>query len=285
MNIPFQEQFCGSISEASRLEIFRKITSYEPGERDDLAYLFHGQTVPDKSVADCVEALTGIYLLKSGPAAAARLLQWFGVVPPEVSIDRVLFGAPISAKIGDGKVDHHMPWRCSIEERIGYTFRDRSFLLQAFTQASYTVNTATVSYDRLEFLGDAIIDTLITSYIYENCGDLSPGDLTDLRSALVNNITFACLTVKYGLHTAMLAYAPTLAESIERFLKYQQERDYQVDDELLWVLMQEHECYIAEYVDVPKALGDLFESVIGAVFLDSGKDYQRTWQVIIQNFL
>ncbi|XP_074095916.1 endoribonuclease Dcr-2 [Cotesia typhae] len=280
VNIPLQEQFYGAISEASRLEIFRKITSYEPGERDDLAYLFHGQTVPDKSVADCVEALTGIYLLKSGLAAAARLLQWFGVVPPKVSIDQVLFGAPLSAKVGDGEVDYHMPWRRSIEERIGYTFRDRSFLLQAFTQASYTVNTATASYDRLEFLGDAIIDTLITSYIYENCGDLSPGDLTDLRSALVNNITFACLTVKYGLHTAMLAYAPSLAESIERFLKYQQERDYQVDDELLWVLMQEDECYMAEYVDVPKALGDLFESVIGAVFLDSGKDYQRTWQVL-----
>lgn len=77
-----------------------------------------------------------------------------------------------------------------------------------------------------------ILDFLITCYIYENCGNLSPGDLTDLRSALVNNITFACVAVRYALDTALLSYAPKLHEAIDRFVKFQQERNYVVNDEV-----------------------------------------------------
>ena len=69
-------------------------------------------------------------------------------------------------------------------------------------------------------------------YIYDFCGELSPGDLTDLRSALVNNITFACLAVRYGLHTALLAYVPLLHEAISRFVKFQEERNHAIDDEV-----------------------------------------------------
>lgn len=69
-------------------------------------------------------------------------------------------------------------------------------------------------------------------YIYEYCGELSPGDLTDLRSALVNNITFACIAVRYGLHTALLAFVPLLHETINRFVKFQEEKKYAVDVEV-----------------------------------------------------
>lgn len=75
-----------------------------------------------------------------------------------------------------------------------------SFLFQAMSHASYIRNRLTRSYERLEFLGDAILDFLITSYIFESCGNLKPGELTDLRSALVNNVTFASYVVKLGLH-------------------------------------------------------------------------------------
>ena len=37
---------------------------------------------------------------------------------------------------------------------------------------------------------------------------------------------------------------------------------------------------MAEHVDVPKVLGDLYESVIGAIFLDSGKNLQTVWNVV-----
>lgn len=73
-------------------------------------------------------------------------------------------------------------------------------MLQALSHASYIRNRVTRSYERLEFLGDAILDFLITSHIFENCRELKPGEMTDLRSALVNNVTFASYVVKLGLH-------------------------------------------------------------------------------------
>lgn len=44
-----------------------------------------------------------------------------------------------------------------LEENIGYKFYDRSYLLQAFTHASYQPNRLTDCYQRLEFLGDAVL--------------------------------------------------------------------------------------------------------------------------------
>ena len=53
-----------------------------------------------------------------------------------------------------------------VEEILGYSFKEKSFLLQALTHASYTCNELTESYERLEFLGDAVLDYLVTCYIY-----------------------------------------------------------------------------------------------------------------------
>jgi endoribonuclease Dicer len=90
-------------------------------------------------------------------------------------------------------------------------------LIQAFTHASYFNNRVTGCYQvthfgtiihknnsfglqRLEFLGDAILDYMITRFLFEHKKQYSPGVLTDLRSALVNNTIFASLAVKYNFH-------------------------------------------------------------------------------------
>ena len=88
----------------------------------------------------------------------------------------------------------------AFESSIGYRFRDRAYLLQAFTHASYHPNRLTDCYQRLEFLGDAVLDYVVTRHLYEDPRGHSPGALTDLRSALVNNTIFASLAVKHGFH-------------------------------------------------------------------------------------
>ncbi|KAL0108749.1 hypothetical protein PUN28_014111 [Cardiocondyla obscurior] len=281
LQIPENEKLTGIITEDTRNIMINKVINWDKRDKQTGVEHYLGvQILSDKTVADSVEALIGVYLKGNSIRGAVKLLKWFGILHENVNIDKLLDDNPSNPIIGSGNIDYHMPWANAVETNIGYKFKNRGFLLQALTHPSYTSNGITECYQRLEFLGDAILDFLITCYIYENCGNLSPGDLTDLRSALVNNITFACLTVRYGLHMALLAYAPSLHEIIDRFVKFQEERDFAVNDELLCVLIEEDDCDLIEYIDVPKILGDLFESLIGAIYLDSGKSLVKVWEII-----
>lgn len=63
---------------------------------------------------------------------------------------------------------------------------------------------------RLEFIGDSILDYLITIHLYEMHPGMSPGLLTDLRSASVNNDCYAHAAISKGLHKHILHASPEL---------------------------------------------------------------------------
>ncbi|XP_018402854.1 PREDICTED: endoribonuclease Dicer [Cyphomyrmex costatus] len=278
--IPPIERFTGYLNEDTLNMMQNTVMNWETGDKQTGVEHFLGvQVLSDKNVADSVEALIGVYLKSNHIKGAAKLLKWFGILP-DFKINELLDSNSQNSKIITSELNYHMPWADTLEIRIGYKFKNRELLLQAFTHPSYTANTITECYQKLEFIGDAILDFLITCYIYENNENLSPGKLTDLRSALVNNITFACLSIRYGLHVALLSYAPKLHEIIDRFVKFQEGRDYVVNDELLCVLIEEDECNLTEYIDVPKVLGDIFESLIGAIYFDCGKNLVKVWEII-----
>nr|AVK59458.1 Dicer-2-PA [Nezara viridula] len=237
------------------------------------------QCVVDKVVADSIEALIGVYLEECGVEGAFILCKWLKILPEEMSdIYKVLHAPAPSAQILDhGDVNDVLIMPEVLESILGYRFQDRSYLLQALTHCSYRQNF-TDCYQRLEFLGDAILDFLITSYIYNRCKNISPGELTDLRSALVNNVTFACLSVRYGFHKFMLTKACKLTDIIKRFVEHQEKRNHKIGAEILF-LLSENEVKAAEIVDVPKVLGDLFESLAAAIYLDSGKSLNTVWKI------
>ncbi|XP_045117538.1 endoribonuclease Dcr-1-like isoform X2 [Portunus trituberculatus] len=253
-------------------------------------------SIPDKSIADCVEALIGAYLTTCGPRGALLFMSWLGikVLPCKyqeqedsaISAPQITYGhleppqsplhqCPISAT--DLQLDLLLSGYMVFEEKIGYTFRDRSYLLQAFTHASYYRNRLTDCYQRLEFLGDAVLDYLITRHLYEDKRQHSPGALTDLRSALVNNTIFASLAVKYDFHKYFRHFSPGLDRVVRDFVKMQEENGHKINEE--YYFMEEDECEAAEDIEVPKALGDVFESVAGAIFLDSGGSLDAVWSV------
>lgn len=68
------------------------------------------------------------------------------------------------------------------------------------------------------------LDFLITNHIYSfklNGKYRTPGQLTDLRSALVNNVTFGSLAVRYKLHLFLMCHSRELQQSIDAFVAYQ----------------------------------------------------------------
>lgn len=241
------------------------------------------QTVSDKALADALEALTGVYLKAYGLYGATTLLNSLGVLPAKKASPHILFEKPPESPL----LQESLPFQCldfhlgdtdELEDTLNYKFKDRGFLLQALTHPSWSDNRITDCYQRLEFLGDAVLDFLVTSYIYDKCQKLSPGKITILRAALVNNGTFAAFAVRIGLQKYCKYRSSELFYNIDAFVKYQQENNHEIIDEVTcFGDDSDEENRILNSVPAPKVLGDLFESVAAAIYLDSGKCLKTVW--------
>lgn len=138
-----------------------------------------------------------------------------------------------------------------IEKKIGYTFKDRSLLTLAFTHRSY-VNEHEDAVDhneRLEFLGDSILGLIIADYLYHSLTKMPEGELSYLRSRLVEA-------------TSCFHYAQKL--DIEMYLllgKGERMNNGRGRDSIL---------------------ADLFEAIIGAIFIDG--DIEAAKEFIFKNF-
>ena len=76
----------------------------------------------------------------------------------------------------------------TLEQKIGYTFRDKALLDNALTHSSYANEhreKGAASNERLEFLGDSILGLIVADHLYRTRPDLPEGDLTRIRAALV----------------------------------------------------------------------------------------------------
>ena len=134
------------------------------------------QSLPDKSIADCVEAIIGCYLTTCGEKGALKFMHWLGLKvlvdtgkKSEIdtkdehlneSCELLKKGMFRGLKLPPSPLLGHVPNAAEIlefrlsgyetfEKKINYRFKDRSYLLQAFTHASYHYNNVTDCYQRL----------------------------------------------------------------------------------------------------------------------------------------
>ncbi|XP_063950515.1 dicer-like protein 4 isoform X1 [Daucus carota subsp. sativus] len=215
-----------------------------------------------KTIADVVESLVGAFIVDSGFKGAAAFLKWMG----------------IKVEFEDSKVSHicsassiYLPLAAQIdiaalEDSIGYQFNNKGLLVQAFVHPSYSYHYGGC-YQRLEFLGDAVLDYLITSYLYSVYPNLKPGQLTDLRSTCVNNICFANIAISRSFYKYIISESSGLCKSMEKYVLFS--RTHQLDGNLV------------EVPPCPKALGDLVESCIGAILLDTGFNLNHVWKTML----
>jgi ribonuclease III len=118
---------------------------------------------------------------------------------------------------------------------IGYAFRDPTFLREALTHAS-GVNHRLSSNERLEFLGDAILGAVVCELLFRKFPDYQEGELTRIKSIVVSRLTCARISGVLGLDEYLV----------------------------MGKGMGLHER------TPPSVLADVFESLIGAIFLDGG---------------
>jgi ribonuclease-3 len=89
----------------------------------------------------------------------------------------------------------------SFGDRLGHAFRDPALLRQALTHRSY----GTPHNERLEFVGDAVLNCVVARALYDRFPDIPEGDLSRARASLVNQETLAKVARRLGLgggHTA-----------------------------------------------------------------------------------
>ncbi|MDD5160691.1 MAG: ribonuclease III [Sulfuricurvum sp.] len=84
----------------------------------------------------------------------------------------------------------------TLQERLGYTFQNQKLLIEALTHKSYK---QPYNNERLEFLGDAVLDLIVGEYLYAKFRDFDEGKLSKMRASLVNEGGFTSLANHLGL--------------------------------------------------------------------------------------
>lgn len=130
------------------------------------------------------------------------------------------------------------------QKKIGYFFKNPELLQTAFTHTSYANEHNIQSYERLEFLGDAIVDFLVGEYLFNNFPDLDEGMMSRVRASLVCEKALSELAGKLGIDKCML-----LGNGAEN----------------------------SGDRNRPSILSDMFEAHIAAMYLDAGIDNARDY--------
>jgi len=95
--------------------------------------------------------------------------------------------------------------REDIQQDIFYTFKNRELLERALTHKSYSNENIVFAHnERMEFLGDAVLNLIVSEYLMKTCPDSTEGDLTRLRSVIVSESTLAEVGRRIGLGKYLL---------------------------------------------------------------------------------
>ncbi|MCH5258688.1 MAG: ribonuclease III [Lachnospiraceae bacterium] len=138
-------------------------------------------------------------------------------------------------------------WIIQLEQKIEYSFQDKRLLRQALTHSSCANEqkiNKTQDYERLEFLGDAVLELVSSDYIYREHCDMSEGNMTKYRSSIVCEPALAFSARDIGLEQYI-------------FLGKGEEATGGRDRDSI--------------------ISDVMEAVIGAIYLDSGIDEAKAF--------
>ncbi len=84
------------------------------------------------------------------------------------------------------------------EKNIGYTFEDKGLLKNALTHTSYAHEKKIESNEKLEFLGDAILEFVVSDYLYKNYKQLKEGEMTKVRATVVCEESLYKIAIKHN---------------------------------------------------------------------------------------
>ncbi|KAL1739966.1 hypothetical protein HDZ31DRAFT_48445, partial [Schizophyllum fasciatum] len=237
------------------------------------------QILSDKALADVVEAILGAAHLSAGRDGALQVAKALGL-PVAKNADiwddfKTQVSLPVSSSVlgmlRQGTVQ-------SVESLIGQKLKKPEFLVLALMHAN--ASSPIGNYERLEFLGDAILDFIVVEHIYRKYSQQPPSVLTLLKSAMVGNSPLAAICVETGLHRHLHQRSQNIQNNIATYITALEEakkKEYEAANDDLRDRGQ--------YWFNP--LSDIVESVMGAIYVSDDLEWmgvQQLFDHILQPF-
>ncbi|KAI9801798.1 MAG: hypothetical protein M1825_003171 [Sarcosagium campestre] len=159
----------------------------------------------------------------------------------------------------------HIDLAEQVASQHGYCFRHPRLLRSAFIHSSYPFSWEKIPcYQRLEFLGDSLLDMACVNFLFRGFPDRDPQWLTEHKMAMVSNKFLGALCVRLGFHKHLRFNGGLVEHQIRNYVEeiHEAEREAAGAPDY-WVHAK----------SPPKALPDVVEAYIGAVFVDSEFNY------------
>lgn len=249
-----------------------------------------------KILADVVESLIGAAFLEGGYTKALKCISLFipenNLKPLNSRLESMFMRAASSSSIPSSNLR-------DLETLIGYEFKHKTLLVEAITHPSYTSDMNTVSYQRLEFLGDALLDMLVVPELFHHQKNLSHIDMHLFKASVVNADFLAFLSLGFSMVVEDAEARPlqgtrnkyelgTKERKVElwKFMRHQH-AEMTTAQKACWQrysggfrdTIQDSLDSSSDYpwtalcgLEADKFFSDIVEALLGAMFVDSGGD-------------
>ncbi|KAF4966379.1 hypothetical protein FSARC_5949 [Fusarium sarcochroum] len=237
----------------------------------------------DKTIADVCEALIGAAYLSSkddnmdmAVKAVTRMVKSKNHKMEVFDDYFSSFKVPAWQKVEGNTGQRNLVKK--VADATGYHFKSPPLVQSAFKHPSWPYE-AVPNYQRLEFLGDALLDMAIVDYLYRQFPHADPQWLTEHKMAMVSNQFLGCLCVKLGLHKHLLFTTSAMIGQIHNYVTELEiaEEDARKEAEAEGVPMRKN--FWLKASAPPKAYADSMEALLGAIFVDSEYNY-----LVVENF-
>lgn len=254
-----------------------------------------GRELSTKVLADVVEAIIGASFLDGGYAKAVACLRIF--LPEET------WNAPESIFDSLHDVYQQRPQErrfiADVQRLLGYSFTVPAFLIESVTHASCQIPGMAAPYERLEFLGDAVLDSIVTTAAFDREPPISVPRLHLIRSVLVNAdlLGYLCFqhkiwkekvvlntedphNIKTMSDEAPLYLWQVLRHASPTIMHAQQAcltRLHRLGEGIHFALGNgtQHPWSMLAQLEPPKPYSDIVESLLGAIYIDSRGDLTK----------
>lgn len=254
----------------------------------------HGdRQLSSKVLADVIEAILGAVYAQSGLKDAFTMI---GSLLSDFDTN-----ACDASRLGQARPTVEPPYNATVigtlEHMVGHDFRCPTLLIQAVTHPTACHITKVTSYQRLEYLGDAVLDLLITEKLAQHKSTLSHVQMHLIKSTLGNahSLAFWCMSLAIECDDFSVVYwdetdsfeavSHVRTVCLARCLRFQHEeieptlescwsRFRSAQDDVTKALQSgaSHPWTLLTSINAPKFVSDMVESILGAIFIDAEGD-------------